>query len=96
MAIMPGKVKKVAYSRGLGNYIEVEHGEFISIYGHLAFVMVREGLNIKAGSVIGITGSTGRSTGDHLHFAIKYKGKVINPTPFLDLIYHTLELNAQK
>jgi len=96
MVIMPGEVKKVAYSRGLGNYIEVEHGEFKTTYGHLAFIMVREKTIVNAGQVIGITGSTGRSTGDHLHFAIKHKGRIINPTPFLDLIYKTLEISARR
>jgi len=96
MVIMPGKVTKVAYSRGLGNYIEVEHGEFKTTYGHLSFVMVREKTKVKAGDVIGITGSTGRSTGDHLHFAIKHQGKIINPMPFLDLIYKRLEFEARK
>jgi murein DD-endopeptidase MepM/ murein hydrolase activator NlpD len=96
MVIMPGEVKKVAYSRGLGNYIEVEHGYFKTTYGHLSFVMVREKMKVTAGTVIGITGSTGRSTGDHLHFAIKHKGKIIDPSPFLDIIYRTLELNARK
>lgn len=96
MVIMPGEVKKVAHSRGLGNYIEVEHGEFKTTYGHLSFVMVREKTKLKAGDVIGITGSTGRSTGDHLHFGLKHRGRIINPTPFLDLIYKTLELEAKK
>lgn len=96
MVVMPGQVKKVAYSRGLGNYIEVEHGDFKTTYGHLSFVMVREKTKIAAGTVIGITGSTGRSTGEHLHFAIKHKGRIIDPAPFLDIIYRTLELNARK
>jgi len=96
MVIMPGQVKKVAYSRSLGNYIEVEHGDFKTTYGHLSFVMVREKMKVDAGTVIGITGSTGRSTGDHLHFAIKHKGSIIDPLPFLDIIYQTLEVNARK
>ena len=95
MAVMPGIVKKVAYSRGLGSYIEVAHGDFKTTYGHLAFIMVKENTTIKAGTVIGVTGSTGRSTGDHLHLALKYKGKVVNPAPFLDLIYSKLEMNAR-
>jgi len=96
MAIMLGQVKKVAYSRGLGNYIEIAHGDFRTTYGHLLFVLVAENTKVDAGTVIGITGSTGKSTGDHLHFGLKYKGKVINPAPFLDLIYRTLELKARK
>ena len=96
MAVMPGKIRKVAYSRGLGNYIEVEHGDYRSIYGHLSFVLVREKEEVTAGTVIGITGTTGRSTGEHLHFAIKHKGKIVNPTPVLDLIYRSVEMNSRK
>lgn len=95
MVIMPGIVKTVAYSRGLGNYIEVEHGDFTSIYGHLSFILVRRGMRLDAGNVLAITGSTGRSTGEHLHFAIKYKGRFVNPTPFLDVIYQKIELQAR-
>lgn len=96
MVVMPGEVKKVAYSRGLGNYIEVEHGDFKTTYGHLSFVMVREKTKVNAGTVIGITGSTGRSTGDHLHFAIKHKGRSINPLPFLDIIYREVQTSTRK
>ncbi|PSR51917.1 hypothetical protein AHMF7605_28835 [Adhaeribacter arboris] len=96
MAILLGTIKKVAYSRSLGNYVEVEHGEFKIIYGHLSQIMVREKMEITAGTVLGITGSTGRSTGEHLHFAIKHRGKAINPVPFLNLIYRQVEMEARK
>ncbi|QMU26557.1 M23 family metallopeptidase [Adhaeribacter radiodurans] len=95
-AILPGTIKKVAYSRGLGNYVEVEHGEFKTIYGHLSQILVREKIEIIAGTVLGITGSTGRSTGEHLHFAIKHRGKAINPVPFLNLVYRRVEMEARK
>ncbi|WP_181308803.1 M23 family metallopeptidase [Rufibacter sp. XAAS-G3-1] len=95
MAVMPGKIRKVAYSRSLGNYIEVEHGDYRTIYGHLSFVLVREKQEVAAGAVIGITGTTGRSTGEHLHFSVKHKGKAIDPTPVLDLIYRSVELRAR-
>lgn len=95
MSVLKGRVRKVAYSRELGNYIEVEHGDYRSIYGHLSYVLVREKQEVIAGTVIGITGTTGRSTGEHLHFALKHKGKTINPTPFLDAIHQTVELQAR-
>lgn len=95
-AIMPGKVRKVAYSRGLGNYIEVGHGDYRSIYGHLSFIMVNEKMEIAAGTVIGITGTTGRSAGEHLHFAMKHKGSLVNPGPFLELIYRTVKFKSGK
>ncbi|QNF31359.1 M23 family metallopeptidase (plasmid) [Adhaeribacter swui] len=96
MVILPGRVSKVGYSGGLGNYVEVTHADFTTVYGHLSGIAVREGMYIKAGTLIGLTGSTGRSTGDHLHFALKYKGRIVNPTPFLDEIYRATELNYRR
>ncbi len=84
MVILPGKVSKIAYSGGLGNYIEVAHNDFTTVYGHLSIILVWEGLKLESGTVIGLTGSTGRSTGDHLHFALKYKSRIIDPATFLD------------
>lgn len=95
LVVMPGRVKKVAYSRGLGNYVEVEHGNYTTIYGHLSYIMVIEKTKIEAGIVLGITGTTGRSTGEHLHFELKHKGETVDPTPFLDLIYRSVELKAR-
>lgn len=92
MVIMAGEVKEVAYSLGFGNYVEVQHGDFSTIYGHLSLVMIRDGIKVRAGTVIGLTGNTGRSTGDHLHFGLKHKGKTMDPTRFLDLIYNYKEL----
>lgn len=84
-SVMAGKVKKVGKNRTLGNYIVIEHGDFISIYGHLSSVLVLSRQYVVAGQVIGITGSTGISTGDHLHFALKYKNEYMDPEPFLFL-----------
>ncbi|WP_179222982.1 M23 family metallopeptidase [Pontibacter ummariensis] len=95
LSIMPGKVKKVGYSKGLGSYIEIEHGAYRSVYGHLSAILVRESMTVPAGAVIAITGSTGRSTGEHLHFAIKHNGRIVNPTPYLDLIYRKVENSSR-
>lgn len=93
LSIMPGKVKKVGYSQGLGNYTEVEHEASRSIYGHLSVVFVRESMDVSAGEAIAITGDTGRSTGEHLHFAIRHRGRIVNPTPYLDLIYRRIKMS---
>lgn len=84
-SVMAGKVKKIGNNRGLGNYIIIEHGDFVSIYGHLSSILVVSRQYIVAGQVIGVTGSTGVSTGDHLHFGLKYKNEYMDPEPFLFL-----------
>ncbi|MFD1187201.1 M23 family metallopeptidase [Pontibacter rugosus] len=91
LAIMPGRVKEVGYSRELGNYVEVEHGTYSSVYGHLSLILVRESAVVPAGAALAITGSTGRSTGEHLHFTLKHRGRTVNPTPYLEAIYRRIE-----
>lgn len=84
---MPGVIQKVGFSAtGLGNYVEMKNGDFVVIYGHLHTSIGTEGDMIKAGDTIGISGTTGRSTGEHLHLSIKYKGKTVNPLPIINFI----------
>ena len=65
---------------GYGKYVTVDHGNgFISLYAHLSEHSVANGAHVKAGDVVGISGNTGRSTGPHLHYGVKYNGKFINP-----------------
>ncbi|ADY38188.1 Peptidase M23 (plasmid) [Phocaeicola salanitronis DSM 18170] len=85
-SIMPGIVTKTGKNRGLGNYIEVQHGDFTSIYAHLYNILVNAKQSVEAGQPIGISGSTGRSTGEHLHFQMEYKDKTIDPLPILEYI----------
>lgn len=86
-SIMPGKIKKVGYEKkGLGNYIKIEHGDFEVIYGHLHTAIGEVGDFVSAGTIVGISGNTGRSTAPHLHFAIKYKGKYVDPKPVLEYL----------
>lgn len=89
-SIMPGIVTKTGKNRGLGNYVEVKHGDFTSIYGHLYSVLVNAKQAVEAGQPIGISGNTGRSTGEHLHFQMEYKDKTIDPKPILDYIYEVI------
>lgn len=93
LSVMPGRVKRVGYSQGLGSYIEIEHGSCRSIYGHLSVIFVRESTEVSAGEAIAITGNTGRSTGEHLHFAIRHRGRIVDPTPYLDLIYRRIKMS---
>ena len=86
-AIMNGVVIEAGYSSGNGNYIAIQHRDFITYYLHLSTVLVKKNQQINAGTVIAISGNTGTSTAPHLHFAVKENGKFIDPVQFLnDLI----------
>lgn len=82
-----GKIKKVGFEKsGYGNYITIESGDFEFTYAHLRTTIGSKGDSIKAGDEIGISGNTGRSTGEHLHLTIKNKGKTVDPDPILNYI----------
>lgn len=86
-SIMPGKITKIGYEKkGLGNYVKVKHGDFETIYGHLHTSIGTEGDIVNAGTVVGLSGSTGRSTGEHLHFSVKFKNNYVDPKPILEYI----------
>jgi murein DD-endopeptidase MepM/ murein hydrolase activator NlpD len=82
-AIMNGIVRQAAYDPGLGFYVELGHGEVESVYGHLSRILVYRLDSVTAGQPIAITGTTGRVTGEHLHFSIRYHKKPVNPIQFL-------------
>lgn len=86
LSIMDGTVSDTGYNPILGNYVRIAHGEFQSIYGHLSHIMVAKGETVKAGEFIGVTGSTGRVTGEHLHFSIRFRDRYLNPLHFLRLL----------
>ncbi len=70
---------------GYGNTVVLAHGPFITVYGHLSSINVRCGNFVNAGQVIGGVGSTGRSSGSHLHFEIRYNDVPQNPTSVMAL-----------
>ncbi len=75
-----------AYGSAAGNYVTVDHHDgFRSIYMHLSGFSVSNGTNVRAGQQIGLTGSTGVSTGDHLHFGISKNGVYVNPCIYVPL-----------
>lgn len=81
-----GKSASCGCGGGYGNFIIIDHGnEFISLYGHLTSVDVSVGDTITKGEVIGHMGSTGYSTGDHLHFEIRYQGYYLNPAAYVSI-----------
>ena len=95
-SILPGTVIASGKSKFLGNYVEIKHGDYTSIYGHLSTRFVKTDQTVSAGYPLGITGKTGRVTGEHLHFTVKYKKSYINPLIFLSTIatYNGIELFA--
>lgn len=83
-SILNGTVSKIGYNRLIGNYIIIEHsGDTQSLYGHLSVIAVLPGEQVTAGQPIGVAGATGRVTGPHLHFSIKYRGRELPPLAFL-------------
>ena len=69
-----------------GNYVTIDHRDgFKSIYMHLSGFSISSGTMVSAGQQIGLTGSTGVSTGDHLHFGISYNGAYVNPCQYVGL-----------
>ncbi|UVC13686.1 M23 family metallopeptidase [Mesorhizobium onobrychidis] len=80
----PGIVVKAGWNGGYGRMVEVDHGNgFATRYGHLSKINVTVGERLNAGDVIGKTGSSGRSTGPHLHYEIRHNGEAIDPLRFL-------------
>ena len=79
-----GKVVSAGWSGGYGNMVEVDHGNDLSTrYGHLSMINVAEGQSVSPGTILGRVGSTGRSTGPHLHYAVRIDGDAIDPGRFL-------------
>ena len=84
-ATRAGKVTRTAYQAGgAGNYVSINHLDgFASIYMHMTHYVVKEGQTVSAGQLIGYVGSTGISTGPHLHFGVSYAGTYVNPLAYI-------------
>jgi murein DD-endopeptidase MepM/ murein hydrolase activator NlpD len=79
-----GRVVTVAYDSKIGNMLKLDHGYGIeTVYGHLAKSLVKEGQRVKRGDVVALVGSTGLSTGPHLHYMVKKNGQSLDPTRFI-------------
>jgi len=90
-SIMPGRVVRSGKNRTLGEFVQVEHGEFVTTYAHLFQRLVAAKQTVEAGQRIGVSGSSGRSTGEHLHFQMSHNGKIIDPLPILNYISHVMQ-----
>ncbi len=86
-----GTVVFAGYHGGYGNMVEIDHGLGLHTrYGHLSAIMVRQGTRVNRGTDIGRVGSTGRSTGPHVHYEILYDNAVRNPSSFIEAGRHVL------
>lgn len=79
-----GRVISVSFDPKMGNHVKIDHGYGIeTVYGHLAKSLVKEGQRVKRGDVVALVGSTGLSTGPHLHYMVKKNGQALDPTKFI-------------
>ena len=96
-SMLPGRVAAVRHGNtGYGNYVVLDHGNLRCLYGHLGEIYAKEGTMVQAGTVVGVVGSSGRSTGPHLHLQLQRlsTGNVwtsVDPLPFI----HALNQQAK-
>ena len=71
---------------GYGNYIIIDHGDgYTSLYGHCSALLVSQGQRVSRGQIIARVGSTGWSTGPHLHFEVRYNGETVDPLDYVNM-----------
>lgn len=91
-----GRVIFAGIKQGYGNCIEIDHGNgLVTRYAHMSRFVAHLGQDIMAGQVIGAIGSTGRSTGPHLHFEVRIHDRPVNPRPFLEAASRVYEENGR-
>jgi murein DD-endopeptidase MepM/ murein hydrolase activator NlpD len=84
-AAAAGRVSFVGQKSGYGNCVEIDHGNgLVTRYAHMSGFRTQVGREVAPGAVIGLIGSTGRSTGPHLHFEVRINDRPVNPRPFLE------------
>jgi murein DD-endopeptidase MepM/ murein hydrolase activator NlpD len=94
-ATADGLVGKAQYWGSYGNYVQIEHGgELQTRYAHLSSYTVRMGDMVQKGDLIGYIGSTGRSTGPHLHYEVRVAGEPVDPRPYMVSTELALEEHA--
>ena len=83
-ATATGKVTIAGWDGGYGNMVEIDHGNGLATrYGHLSKILVKVGQFVRIGETVGLIGSTGRSTGPHLHYETRINGEAVDPQKFL-------------
>ena len=90
-AAAAGKVMEAGYDRGYGNQVTIDHGNgYVTKYAHAGQLLVRVGDRVEQSQTIALVGSTGKSTGPHLHYEVSYQNRPINPQY---LLTHTIRNN---
>ncbi len=91
-ATADGEVRMAGWQSGYGNLIEIDHGyNYVTRYAHLSKFRVKPGTKVKRGDLIGEVGNTGKSTGNHLHYEVRYKGSPQNP-----LNYYFMDITPEE
>src|SRR3569832_60382 len=81
---------------GYGNLVEIDHGRGITTrYGHMSAILVHPGDHVTRGQQVGRMGSTGRSTGNHLHYEVRIDGRAVNPIPFMKSTDYVLAMQRR-
>jgi murein DD-endopeptidase MepM/ murein hydrolase activator NlpD len=84
LATAAGTVISASFDGGYGNMVEIDHGEGVTTrYAHLSAILVVKGQKVDAGEEVGRLGTTGRSTGPHLHYEVRIDGQPVDPLPFV-------------
>lgn len=95
LAAASGNITHAGWQSGYGKTVEITHGNgLMTRYAHLSRINVTTGQEVEQGLQVGAMGSTGRSTGTHLHFEVRLNGKAINPRPFLETNSDVLKVKA--
>jgi murein DD-endopeptidase MepM/ murein hydrolase activator NlpD len=95
-ATADGIVARAEYSGGYGNLVEIDHGKGLQTrFGHLSRIVVHAGDRVQRGQLIALMGSTGRSTGSHLHYEVRIDGHAVNPVPFLQSADYVTAMQAR-
>lgn len=95
-ATADGVVGRAQWLGGYGRYIEIEHGGNIQTrYGHMSRLNVAPNQRVRRGDLIGFMGSSGRSTGSHLHYEVRIEGEPVNPAPFMQSTAYLVALEKR-
>ena len=89
LAMMEGVVVKVGQDKTSGKYVTLRHGSYTVSYCHLSKILVVKGMSVRPRDAVGVTGSTGRSTGEHLHITCRLDGRSVDPSLLFDYIDST-------
>lgn len=96
-ATADGVVRRAEWANGYGNLVEISHGNGLETrYGHLSKLIAQPNERVRRGQLIGLMGSTGRSTGSHLHYEVRIAGSAVNPTPYIEGTNYELALAEAK